>query len=197
MIRRFREAFGPGADDEAAEAAVRRGLDNVLTALDNVIDDNAALARVYASAGQSVPAAPPAGHHGGTAASQVCARIGMLELAISTALKAQPRAAFQGTFSLQTARKYLFELRDGLERRTLAEQDAFRLLFITRHTLHEAEMALGREHRLPLPQLVLTQIADFRQLSTDLLSQLDGIQDEVMRLFGHSGDSSPVLVPQH
>lgn len=197
MIRRFRDASGSGADDGAAEVAVRRGLDDVLTALGNVIDDDAALARVYASADQTMPGEPSADDSGGTAASQVCARIGMLELAISTALKAQPRASFRGTFSLQTARKYLFELRSGLERRTLAEQDAFRLLFITRHTLHEAEMALGREHRLPLPQLVLAQIADFRQLSTDLLSQLDDIQDEVMRLFGHSGDSSPVLVPQH
>ena len=89
------------------------------------------------------------------------------------------------------------QLRTGLANRTLAEQDAFRLLFITRHALLDADMVLRRQHDLPLPQSVLAQIADLRQLSVDLLGQLDSIQEEVMRLFGHSGDSAPVLVPQH
>jgi hypothetical protein len=62
MIRRLRGAFGAGARRQAADAAVGRGMADVLAALDNVIDDDAALARIFAGLGTSVPraAGPPA-----------------------------------------------------------------------------------------------------------------------------------------
>ena len=197
MIRRLRDAFSLGPGDDAVDTAVRKGLADVLSALDNAIDDEAALARIYASAGQTKPTDSPGGPPGPTMAEQVCARIGMLESAIVTALKAEQSAPLEGTFSLHTARRYLFELRSGLERRTVTEQDAFRLLFITRHALHEADRALRYQQRMPLKEPLLARAADLVQLSSDLLSQLDGVQGEVMRLFGHSGNPAPDLVPQH
>jgi hypothetical protein len=197
MNRRLRDAFGTGADDEATDAAIRRGLADILNALDNVIDDNEALARVYASAGRAMPGESPAAAAGETEAERACARIGMLESTITAAVKAEPDSSFLGGVSLRSARRYLYELRTGLENRTLAEEDAFRLIFVTRHALHQADMVLGSQHRMPLPEPVLARIADLRQLSIDLLDQMNDVQDEVLRLFGHSGDSARVLVPQH
>jgi len=55
MIRWLRDAFGGGAKREAADAAVGRGMADVLAALDNVIDDDAALGRVCAGAGAAMP----------------------------------------------------------------------------------------------------------------------------------------------
>lgn len=196
MIRRLRGAFSTGASDETVDADVRHGMDDVLAALDNVIDDEAVLARIYARLDRDVPGPVP-GQGGGTAADEICARIGMLESAITAVVKAGPAASFLGTVSLNTARRYLFELRNGLQNRTMTAPEAFRLLGSTRHALHEADTVLRRQHDMPLRQPVHAQIGDLRQLSTDLLGQLDDITEGVMRLFGHSDDSAPVLVPQH
>jgi hypothetical protein len=48
MTRRLRDGSGGGTSRGAAEGAVGRGLAEVLAALDNVIDDDAALRRIYA-----------------------------------------------------------------------------------------------------------------------------------------------------
>jgi len=196
MIRRLRDAFSTGASDETVDIDVRHGMDDVLAALDNVIDDEAVLARIYARLGEDVPG-PARGQHTSTAADEICARIGMLESAITTVVKAGPPASFLGTVSLNTARRYLFELRNGLQNRTMTAPEAFRLLNSTRHALNEADTVLRRQHDMPLPEPVHAQIGDLRQLSTDLLGQLEDIAEGVMRLFGHSDDSAPILVPQH
>jgi hypothetical protein len=84
MIRWLREVFGGGASRKAADAAVGRGMADVLAALDNVIDDDAALARIYAGFGTSVPGAAP-GPEAGTAAGQGCARTGTPGSAVTPA----------------------------------------------------------------------------------------------------------------
>jgi len=75
MIRRLREAIGGGSSRDAADIAVSHGMTDLLAALD-VIDDCAALDRVYAGLSKNVPAAAP-GRRTGTAADEPCARIDM------------------------------------------------------------------------------------------------------------------------
>jgi hypothetical protein len=58
MIRWLRDAFGGGTKREAADAAVGRGMADVLAALDNVIDDDAALGRICADPGEIMPGEP-------------------------------------------------------------------------------------------------------------------------------------------
>ena len=58
MIRWLRDAFGGGTKREAADAAVGRGMADVLAALDNVIDDDAALGRICAGLGETMPDRP-------------------------------------------------------------------------------------------------------------------------------------------
>jgi hypothetical protein len=55
MIRRLSGAFGAGAGNQATDIAVGRGLADVLAALDKVIDDDAALRRIFAGVGTPVP----------------------------------------------------------------------------------------------------------------------------------------------
>jgi hypothetical protein len=120
----------------------------------------------------------------------------MLEAAITAAVKAEA-APLLGASYLSAARRYLFELRDGLQNHRITAQDAFRLLTNTRHALHEADSILRRQHGMSLEESILARIGDLRQLNTDLLGQLEVIEEKVMRLFGHSGDSAPILAPQH
>lgn len=58
MIRWLRDAFGGGTKGEAADAAVGRGMADVLAALDNVIDDDAALGRICAGLGETMSGEP-------------------------------------------------------------------------------------------------------------------------------------------
>jgi hypothetical protein len=92
MIRRLRDAFGGGTSRKAADGAVGRGMADVLAALDNVIDDDVALGRICAGLGENVPAAAP-GQGAGTAADEVCARIGLPGSALITARASGPAAS--------------------------------------------------------------------------------------------------------
>jgi hypothetical protein len=58
MIRWLRDAFGGGTKREAADAAVGRGMADVLAALDNVIDHDAALGRICADPGETMAGEP-------------------------------------------------------------------------------------------------------------------------------------------
>ncbi len=101
MIRRLRGAFGGGTSIQAPDAAVGRGMADVLAALDNVIDDDAALGRICGGLRTSTPAAAPRGG-AGAAADQACARIGMLESASSRA-RARGPAASRRRLALRSA----------------------------------------------------------------------------------------------
>jgi hypothetical protein len=59
MIRRLRGACGVGTSRHAADAAVGRGMADVLAALDNVIDDDVALGRVFGQLRASMPGTAP------------------------------------------------------------------------------------------------------------------------------------------
>jgi hypothetical protein len=95
------------------------------------------------------------------------------------------------------ARGFLFELRSGLASRDLSAEDAFRLLGTVRHDLEEADRTLRSEQRLPLPAPVLARIGEMRELASEMTGQLAVLDDQVMRLFGHSGDPAAVPVPHH
>ena len=92
MIRWLRDASGGATSSEAADAAVRHGMADVLAALDNAIDDDAALGRVYTGLGKYLPGAAP-GRVAGAAADEVRARTGTLEPAITTARASGPAAS--------------------------------------------------------------------------------------------------------
>jgi hypothetical protein len=99
MIRRLRAAFCGGTSREATDA-VGRGMADVLAALDNVIDDDAALGRIYAEFGKNVPGAAP-GRGAGTAAGEVGARVSMPGSAITTA-RASRHAAPRRRWALRS-----------------------------------------------------------------------------------------------
>lgn len=195
MIKRFRDALSIGLDDEVVDSAVRQGMHDMLTALDNVVDDEAVLDQIYAGLGKARPSHPDRRHESSSAADEVCSRISMLESVIAAAVKsAQP--SYAGTASLAQARRFLFELRTGLERRTMTAEDAFRLLNVIGHALNEACRILRRQETTSPKKSIQAQVSDLRKLAEDVRGTFSEIEEQVMRLFGHSNDSSPVLVPQ-
>jgi hypothetical protein len=92
MIRRLRAALGGRSGGDVADAAVGRGMADVLAALDNVVDDDAALRRIYAGLGQSVVGAAP-GLGAATAADDLRRRTGGRGSAVTTARAGGPAAS--------------------------------------------------------------------------------------------------------
>jgi hypothetical protein len=89
VIRRLRGAFGGGTSIQAADAAVGRGMADVLAALDNVIDDDAALGHICAGLDENVPGAAL----GRGAADGACARTGAPGPAVTAARASGPAAS--------------------------------------------------------------------------------------------------------
>lgn len=92
MIGRLRDACSGGTRTKAADAAVGRGMAEVLAALDNVIDDEAALGRIHARFGTSVPGAAQ-GRGAGTTADEACTPIRMSGSDITTVRAGRPAAS--------------------------------------------------------------------------------------------------------
>jgi hypothetical protein len=91
MITRPRAALGGRTSRKAADA-VGRGMADVLAALDNVIDDDAALGRVCARLGQNMPGAA-ADRSIGTVTDEAHARVGALRPSGAAARPAGPAAS--------------------------------------------------------------------------------------------------------
>jgi hypothetical protein len=167
--------------------------------LGRVLDDEAGLAEIYAMHGQEPPAGPgrvPADDDEGGQVRAVCDRIAMMEATLGHAEGPDTPSSTASVY-LRMARQFLFELRAGLSHRTMDAEDAFRLLRSVRHDLREADRTLDREQRLPLERTVVTRLGEMQGLTGDLAGQLDALDDQVMRLFGHSDDPAVVPVPQH
>jgi hypothetical protein len=184
-------------DDEVnARAATARA--DLAAVLAEVLDDDTGLARIYVLHGQQAPrrtAKAPAEDDQSGQVQAVCDRIAMLETTLAQA--ARPGGpSMEAGFYLAAARRYLFELRSGLACRSLAAEDAFRLLSTVRHDLDQADRTLGGEQRLPLAGPVLIDLGELRELTRELAGQLKTLTEQVMRLFGHSEDPAAVPAPR-
>ena len=91
MIRRLRSDPCSGTNFEAAHVAVSRGMADVLAALDNVIDDDAALGRVRAELARNFPAAA-SGPGAGTVVHE-CAQTSVVGSAVTTTRGSGPAAS--------------------------------------------------------------------------------------------------------
>ena len=183
-------------DEVNRRAATARA--DIAAILAEVLDDDAGLARIYALHGQQAPQSASEAAHAEDDDDEngqvqvVCDRIAMLESTLSQA--ARPGGpSMEAGFYLAAARRFLFELRSGLTGRSLAGEDAFRLLSTVRHDLQQADITLEGEQRLPLAGPVLARLSELRELTRELSGQMDGLTEQVMRLFGRSED--PVVVP--
>lgn len=200
MSRQRWRISGARITEEEVNARVATARADIAAVLAEVLDDDAGLARIYALHGQQAPpsisdAAPAEDDQSGQVQA-VCDRIAMLETTLAQA--ARPGGpSMEAGFYLSAARRFLFELRSGLAGRSLAAEDAFRLLSTVRHDLQEADRTLHAEQRLPLAEPVLVRLGELRELTRELTGQMDPLTEQVMRLFGRSKDPAVVPAPQH
>jgi hypothetical protein len=188
----------PSITEDEVNTLVTRARTDIAEILDDVLDNEAGLARIYAAHGQQPPprAAAAAPDEEGGQVGVVCERIAMLETTLAQAAK-PGGPSIRASMYLEMARRFLFELRSGLASRDLSAEDAFRLLSTVRHDLEEADRTLRSEQRLPLLPPVLAGIGEMRELTSEMTGQLAVLDEQVMRLFGHSDDPAAVPVPHH
>ena len=185
-------------DEVNRRAATARA--DLAAILAEVLDDDAGLARIYALHGQQAPQSASEAAHAedddeNGQVQVVCDRIAMLESTLAQAARLGGPSMEAG-FYLAAARRFLFELRSGLTGRSLAGEDAFRLLSTVRHDLQQADITLEDEQRLPLAGPVLARLSELRELARELFEQMDVLTEQVMRLFGRSEDPVVVSAPQ-
>jgi len=188
----------PRISEDEVNALVARARADIGAILEDVLDNEAGLAQIYAVHGQSAPprAAAAAPDDEGGQVGAVCDRIAMLEAALAQAGKPDSSSSLAGMY-LRMASGFLFELRSGLANRDLSAEDAVRLLNNVRHDLQEADRTLRNEQRLPLPAPVLARIGEMRELTSEIAGQVAGVDEQVMRLFGRSDDPAEVPAPHH
>jgi hypothetical protein len=188
----------PRVTEDEVNSLVTRARIDIAGILDDVLDTEAGLTRIYAAHGQQSPsrAAAPAPDAEGGQVETVCERIAMLETTLARAAKPNGPSIRAGMY-LHMARGFLFELRSGLASRDLSAEDAFRLLSTVRHDLEEADRTLRSEQRLSLPPPTLAGIGEMRELTSEMTGQLTAVGEQVMRLFGHSDDPAAVPTPHH
>jgi hypothetical protein len=187
----------PRITEDEVNTLVFRARTDIPEILAGALDDEAGLARIYAAHGQQPPprVAEAAPEEDGQVGA-VCERIAMLEITLAQAAKPGGPSIRAGMY-LEMARGFLFELRAGLASRDVSAGDAFRLLSTVRHDLEEADRTLRSEQQLPLPPPVLARIGEMRELTSEMTGQLAVLDEQVMRLFGHSDDRAAVPVPYH
>lgn len=198
MSRRPRRIGAPRIAEEEVTTLVIRARADIAGILNDVLDNDAGLTRIYAAHGQQPPprAAEAAATDEGGQVGAVCDHIAMMETTLAQAAKPGGPSIRAGMY-LEMARGFLFELRSGLTSRDLSAEDAFRLLGTVRHDLEEADRTLRSERRLPLPPPVLARNGEMRELTSEMTGQLAVLDEQVTRLFGHSGDPAAVPVPHH
>jgi hypothetical protein len=188
----------PRVTEDEVNSLVTRARIDIAEILDGVLDTEAGLTWIYTAHGQQSPPTPAArtpDEEGGQVEA-VCERIAMLETTLTRAAKPSGPSIRAGMY-LHMARGFLFELRSGLTSRDLSAEDAFRLLSTVRHDLEETDRTLRSEQRLPLPPPTLAGIGEMRELTSEMIGQLTVLDEQVMRLFGHSDDPAAVPVPHH
>jgi len=100
---------------------VARARDDIAGILNDVLDNEAGLAQIYAAYGQQPPPKTAAAAPGGedSQVGAVCDRIAMLETALAQAAK-PGGPSMRAAMYLEMARGFLFELRSGLTSRDLS-----------------------------------------------------------------------------
>lgn len=200
MSRQRWRISGVRITEDEVNAWVATARADIAAVLAEVLDDDDGLARIYLLHGQQPPpstseAAPAEDDESGQVQT-VCDRIAMLETTLAQA--ARPGGpSMEAGFYLSAARRFLFELRSGLAGRSLAAEDAFRLLSTVRHDLQEADRTLRAEQRLSLAEPLLARLGELRELTRELTGQMDVLTEQVMRLFGRSKDPAVIPAPQH
>ena len=199
--RRWR-ARGARMTDEQVNMLVARDRAAIAAVLGRELSTQAGLARIYAAHGLPAPPGHEAAGSAGPVADDggqlqaVCDQIAMLETTLAHASRPDGPSRQAGMY-LGAARRFLYELRSGLAERTITAADASRLLTSVRHDLREADRTLRGEQRLPVGPGVLARLGELRDLVGDLTGQLPALDQNVMRLFGHSDDPASVPLPQH
>jgi hypothetical protein len=190
----WRRGATPLTEDQV-QAMVTRARADIGEILHGTLDHEGGLARIYAMHGQQPPARPaPAGEDDGGQVQAVCDRIAMLEATLTQVSKTGGPSG-EASMYLRMGRQFLSELRTGLAARSLSSEDAFRLLTSVQHDLREAGRTLRGEQRLPLPADVLARNAEMQEVLDGLAGHLEGVHEQVRRLFGHADEPSMVPVP--
>jgi hypothetical protein len=190
------DASRPDYDDAELDALLATAMDGMLGKLEAGFDPGAGLADVYARAGADPLAAArapaPARRRPGPAATsrrlqEACDQIDTLDAFLAAITRSTRNDPFAGAAFVEAARPVLLQLRMGLANRTLAREDATRLIGHVRHNLDEAERILQAQGASSLAEIARTRLGSDTEFGGSAAEQAQALAQVIMRLYEDAG----------
>jgi hypothetical protein len=201
------EHESPGYDAAALDELLDRAMGGILTKLEAGFDPQAGLANIYARSGAGAHASQPgtptdlAAEPAQTAADmsarlqEICDHIDMLDAWLVAVTRSAQAAPFGGAAFLEMARPSLRQLRMGLANRTLARNEAERLVDEVQHHLDQADRILRSQHASTLDDTMRERSSPATSGSS-FPSQMQVLREMITRLYADAGrDLSLVPAP--
>lgn len=124
----------------------------------------------------------------------VRSRLDILYEVLAAAANEDSGVPFMGGIYLNTARRYVWRLRDGLTGQHLQKDEALRLVGVIEHNLREAEKLHRRQSGLPLDEVTRNHIGDLVELGSDITEQGPELRRLIIHLFDEA-EASIDLIP--
>ncbi|MFF9309519.1 hypothetical protein ACF1BS_01245 [Streptomyces sp. NPDC014748] len=124
----------------------------------------------------------------------VRSRLDILYEVLTAAADENSGVPFMGGIYLNTARRYVWRLREGLTGQRLEKEEALRIVGLIEHNLREAEKLHRRQSGLPLDEVTRNHIGDLVELGSDITGQGPELRRLIIRLFDEA-DTSIDLIP--
>jgi hypothetical protein len=139
---------------------------------------------------------PPAEASDSSAVSFVRSRLDILYEILTAAANPSSGGPFMGGIYLNTARRHIWQLREGLAGQRLQKDEALRLVGLIEHNLREAEKLHRRQSGLPLDEDTLSQIGDLVELGNEITGQGTELRQLIIRLFDDAQDTTRLVPTQ-
>lgn len=130
------------------------------------------------------------------AVSFVRSRLDILYEILTAAANPSSGGPFMGGIYLNTARRHIWQLREGLTEQRLPKDDALRLVGLIEHNLREAEKLHRRQSGLPLDEDTLSRIGDLVELGNEITGQGTELRQLISRLYDDAEESTRLIPSQ-
>lgn len=130
------------------------------------------------------------------AVSFVRSRLDILYEILTAAASPSSGGPFMGGIYLNTARRHIWQLREGLTEQRLQKNEALRLVGLIEHNLREAEKLHRRQSGLPLDEDTLSHIGDLVELGNEITGQGTELRQLIIQLFDDAQDSTRLIPSQ-
>ena len=191
------DADRPDYDPADLDELLATAMGGMLAKLEAGFDPDAGLADIHArlAAADSprrdpapvIPRREPVPATSSHRLQEVCDQIDTLDACLSALIRSAHDDPFAGGAFVEAARPVLMQLRLGLAGRTLARDDAARILGHVRDSLDETDQILQAQDGSSLDEVIRARLGSQAEFGGSLIEQMLVLAEMIMRLYEDAG----------